>query len=61
MTRRSLLAAGPLALATCGRVDGEYFGRTEAPGGERFVYVIGVEPPSLDPAKSDRPTAWGLA
>jgi ABC-type oligopeptide transport system substrate-binding subunit len=52
MTRRSLLAAGPLALAACGRAEAEYFGRTEPPAAQRLVYLIGAEPATLDPAKS---------
>jgi hypothetical protein len=52
MRRRSLLAAGPPALAACGWFDREYFARTEALDGERLVYVIGTEATTLDPTKS---------
>src|SRR5690349_22568757 len=52
MTRRSILAAGPLALAACRRAEAEYFGRTEPPAAQRLVYLIGAEPATLDPAKS---------
>ncbi|MFN0101162.1 MAG: peptide ABC transporter substrate-binding protein [Bryobacteraceae bacterium] len=55
--RRAMLAAGPLALASCGRAEQPYFGRTDPPRTQRFVYVLGAEPGTLDPPKSDSP--WG--
>src|SRR3954447_21212419 len=50
-SRRALLPAGPLALADCRTVKGEYFGKTDPPSSQRLVYLIGSEPDSLDPAK----------
>src|SRR4051812_40714283 len=52
MRRRTLLAAGPLALAGCRAAEGAYFGRTEPPKNQRLVAVLGAEPGSLDPATS---------
>ena len=49
--RRSLLAAGPLALAGCGGDRDPYFGNTALPTGQRLVFETAAEPGSLDPAK----------
>jgi oligopeptide transport system substrate-binding protein len=51
LSRRSLLALGPLAIASCAR-GGEYFGNTEPSHSQRLVYQIGAEPETLDPAIS---------
>ena len=50
VSRRSLVAAGPLALAACGRAEETYFGRTDPPQTKRLVYLFEAEPDSLDPA-----------
>ncbi|MFN0101160.1 MAG: peptide ABC transporter substrate-binding protein [Bryobacteraceae bacterium] len=47
--RRSLLAAGPLALAGCGRSDAKYFGNTAPPTGQRLVFETLADPGTLDP------------
>ena len=47
--RRTLLAAGPMALAACGRAEETYFGKTDPPKTQRLVYLLEVEPRSLDP------------
>src|SRR5688500_1213740 len=52
ISRRSMLAAAPLALAGCRMVEGAYFGRTDPPKEQRLVAVLGVDPGSLDPAIS---------
>jgi oligopeptide transport system substrate-binding protein len=52
MRRRTLLAAGPLALAGCRTTEGAYFGKTEAPKSQRLVVLLAAEPGSLDPATS---------
>jgi ABC-type oligopeptide transport system substrate-binding subunit len=46
MTRRTLLAAGPAALASCG--EGVYFGATTPPGRQQRVYANGNEPDIFD-------------
>ena len=46
--RRGILAAGPLALASCGRED-RYFGTTSPPVRQRLVYANGNEPDAFDP------------
>lgn len=51
LSRRSLLAAGALGPASCGRSSG-YFGKAEAPQRQRLVYGVGGEPETLDPAKT---------
>lgn len=50
--RRTLLTAGPLALAGCRAAEGAYFGKTDPPNRQKLVAVLGVEPGSLDPATS---------
>ena len=50
--RRTLLAAGPLALAGCRAAEGAYFGKTDPPNRQTLVAVLGVEPGALDPATS---------
>jgi oligopeptide transport system substrate-binding protein len=50
--RRTLIGAGPLALAACKTADAGYFGRVEPPKSRRLIYLIGAEPATLDPAKS---------
>src|ERR1041385_7309395 len=50
ISRRTLLAGGPLAFAACESANGAYFGRTDPPSSQRLVYLIN-EPDSLDPAK----------
>src|SRR5262245_2818371 len=52
ISRRSLLAGGPVVLGACGKVEAAYFGRTAPPQEQRLVYLIGAEPATLDPAKS---------
>ena len=47
--RRTLLTAGPIALAACGRAEETYFGKTDPPKTQRLVYLLEVEPGSLDP------------
>jgi ABC-type oligopeptide transport system substrate-binding subunit len=47
-----LLAAGPLALASCGRREGPYFGKTDPPRGQRLVYLLASQPATLDPGLS---------
>ena len=49
--RRRVLAAGPLALAACGRRE-PYFGKSTPPTRQSLIYEIGGEPSSLDPATS---------
>ena len=53
--RRAMLAAGPLALAGCGKAEDAYFGRTEPPNTQRLVYLLGSEPGTLDPTMSFSP------
>ncbi len=48
ITRRSVLAAGPLALAGCAH-EGLYFGATSPPSRRRLVYANGEEPDVFDP------------
>ena len=51
ISRRTLFAASPLALASCAS-GGDYFGRAEPPRAQRLVFQIGAEPETLDPAMS---------
>ena len=51
IARRTLLAAGPLALASCTNGD-DYFGKAESPAEQRLVFHIEAEPETLDPKKS---------
>jgi len=51
--RRTLLTAAPLALAACSKAEEAYFGRTDPPRTQRLVYLLGAEPGTLDPAKSN--------
>ena len=51
--RRTLIAAGPLALAACSRAEEAYFGKTDPPQTQRLVYLLGAEPATLDPARSN--------
>jgi oligopeptide transport system substrate-binding protein len=53
ITRRKWLAASPLALAACGRVEEQYFGNTQPPKTQRLTLVLEGEPESLDPALSE--------
>ena len=46
--RRTVLAAGPRALAGCAH-DGPYFGTTSPPSRQRLVYANGNEPDVFDP------------
>jgi oligopeptide transport system substrate-binding protein len=46
--RRGILAAGPLALAGCGR-ESAYFGTTAPAVRQRLVYANGSEPDAFDP------------
>src|SRR6266508_6176324 len=48
IARRSLLTAGPVALASCGHV-GPYFRATSPPLRQRLVYANGNEPDVFDP------------
>src|SRR6266508_1048465 len=48
IARRSLLTAGPVALASCGH-DGPYFGTTSPPTRQRLIYANGNEPDVFDP------------
>jgi ABC-type oligopeptide transport system substrate-binding subunit len=50
--RRALLAAGPLALAGCGRAEEDYFGKTDPPQTQRLVHLLEFEPTTLDLALS---------
>ncbi len=50
--RRSLLAAGPLALAGCGTDRDPYFGNTAPPTGRRVVFETLAGPGSLDPSQT---------
>ena len=50
-SRRSLLAAAPLALASCAR-GSDYFGKADTPHAQRLVFQLGAEPDTLDPALS---------
>ena len=52
IARRSLLAAGPVALAACSKAQSLYFGSTKPPRMPQLVYLIGAPPATLDPAKS---------
>ena len=52
LSRRSLLGAGPLLLAACGRASGGYFGNTTLPRSRTLVHTLPVEPETLDPALS---------
>ena len=52
MNRRAVLAAGPLALAGCGRAEATYFGRTEPPRTQRLVYLLDADVATLDPVLS---------
>ena len=47
--RRSLLAAGPMALAGCGADRDPYFGNTAPPSGQRLVFETIADPMTLDP------------
>src|SRR5215813_12514498 len=51
-SRRSLLAAGPAALAACAGNDRKYFGNTVPPSTQRLVFENNAEPDTLDPAKA---------
>jgi ABC-type oligopeptide transport system substrate-binding subunit len=51
ISRRTLLTAGPLALAACETAHGAYFGKTDPPSSQRLIYLIGSEPATLDPGK----------
>ena len=50
-SRRSMLAAAPLALASCAR-GSDYFGKADTPHAQRLVFQLGAEPDTLDPALS---------
>jgi oligopeptide transport system substrate-binding protein len=50
--RRTLIAAGPLALTACGRAEEAYFGKTHPPQQQRLVHLLEFEPSTLDPALS---------
>jgi ABC-type oligopeptide transport system substrate-binding subunit len=50
--RRSLLAAGPLALASCAS-GSNYFGKTETARSQHLIFQLGAEPETLDPALSE--------
>src|SRR5215204_2014778 len=49
ISRRTLLAAGPLGVASCGRRE-PYFGKVTPPPTQTLIYEIEAEPSSLDPA-----------
>ena len=49
ISRRSVLAAGPVVLAACGSAQESYFGKTDPPPAQRLVYLLDNEPRSLDP------------
>jgi ABC-type oligopeptide transport system substrate-binding subunit len=53
ISRRGVLAAGPLALAACGRAQESYFGKTDPPRTQRLVYLLDAEPRSLDPVQAN--------
>ena len=46
--RRTVIAAGPLALAGCA-YEGPYFGGTSPPSRQRLIYANGNEPDVFDP------------
>jgi oligopeptide transport system substrate-binding protein len=48
MPRRTLLAAAPAALVSCGQ-QGPYFGSTKPPARQRLIYANGNEPDIFDP------------
>ncbi len=50
MSRRSLLAAAPLALGACARAEQGYFVKTDPPRTQSLVCLLDHEPGSLDPA-----------
>src|SRR6476659_6140596 len=50
-SRRSMLAAAPLALASCAS-GSDYFGKADTPHAQRLVFQLGAEPDTLDPALS---------
>ena len=50
ISRRQLLAGGPLALAGCSRPDEPYFGNTQPPRTQSVTMVLEGEPESIDPA-----------
>jgi len=50
-TRRTMLTAGPLLLASCASGD-DYFGKVDRPRSQRLVFQLGAEPDTLDPALS---------
>ena len=50
ISRRQLLAGGPLALAGCSRPDEPYFGNTQPPRTQSLTMVLEGEPESIDPA-----------
>src|SRR5262249_14936204 len=51
LSRRTMLAAGPLGLASCasGR---DYFGKADTPRAQRLMCQLSAEPDTLDPALS---------
>ena len=51
--RRTILAAGALALAACGKAEQAYFGNTDPPNAQRLVYLLAAEPATLDPVISN--------
>jgi oligopeptide transport system substrate-binding protein len=53
MPRRTFLAGSSAVLAACHSADGEYFGNTTPPRGQRLVFENNSEPETLDPAKSN--------
>jgi len=50
IARRTLVAAGPLALAACRRSRRKFFTNTRPPSRQRLVYLNRDEPYTLDPA-----------
>ena len=52
VSRRALLGVSPL-LAACETRRARYFGKTDPPRSQELVYLLGAEPGTLDPAKSD--------
>src|SRR5687767_10489310 len=62
IARRTMLAAGPLALAGCRAAEDTYFGKNAPPRTQRLVYLTESEPGTIDPAQSrDRSEALVLS
>src|SRR4051812_30298754 len=49
ISRRTLLTAAPLAVASCSKAEAVYFGNTDPPRTQTLICLLDHEPGSLDP------------